>query len=174
MIWAEIWQILGPILGGLIAAAAGLGVYFSLRSANNLKAKRDYRQRLKSLLISYENEIKRNISLLEQELSDEGEYVEYLQTKSRDVMLYTLGEIPLEEATHTMRYVVESYTIFDEANHMLEQIESMMEHNTDARGIYAKRSEFVKAKLNILKWDLAQIHKVMEDIKARVPESNLS
>ncbi len=174
MTWLQIWQILGPALGGAIAGAAGLTAYLVIRTLDRKTRNQDFLQRLKTFLLSYENEIKRNIDLLGRELSDEGEYVEFLPTRSRDVMLYTLGEIPLAEATGAMRYVVESYAIFDEANHMLEQIQSLMEHNGDAHQAYAKRAEFVKEKLNILKWDVEQIHKIMERIKSRVPESDLS
>jgi hypothetical protein len=170
----DLWLFLGPALGGLVAAGAALAVYFMVRSQDSRKANRDNLQRLRSFLLSYENEISRNIDLLNLELTETGEFIEPLSTQSRDVMLYTLGEIPLSEATDAMRYVVESYAVFDEANYMLAQIESALEHNGDARKLYARRTEFIREKLNILNWDLAQIHKIMEAIEVPSKKSDLS
>ncbi|GEM_PF-6462850 len=169
----DLWYVLGPIIGGMISALAGIGLYFVFRQLERRDKKKDASQRLKTFLVSYENEIKRNIELLEKELSEHGEYVEFMPTRSRDVMLYTLGEIALPQATDAMRYVVESYSIFDEANNMLEQLESMLEHNEDAKGIYLKRGDFIKEKLNILKWDIAQIQKIMEELKIASSQNNL-
>lgn len=170
----DLWYIAGPVIGGLIAAGLGLGLFFIVRSVDRRDKEKAFRLRLKTFLISYENEIKRNVMVLERELSDEGEFLEPLSTQSRDVMLYTLGEIPLSEASEAMRYVVESYAVFDEANSMLAHIETIMEHNGDARAVFAKRATFISDKLQILNWDLAQIDKISDGIRTGVDESELS
>ncbi|MBN2379778.1 hypothetical protein JXM67_08260 [candidate division WOR-3 bacterium] len=174
MTWDHIWQIAGPVAGGLIAAATGLGAYLISRALDRKRAEKDNLHRLRSFLLSYESELGRNLVVLERQAHDQCEHLEYLPVQGRDVMLYTLGQIPATQATKAVRFITESYTIFDEVNQLLGQVEVLIEHNGDTRQMIARRREFIAEKLPIVRWDLAQIGKILEEIGAPTSEKDLS
>jgi len=170
----QIWFVAGPVTGGIIAAVAGLGAYLISRSLRSKRKKQDNLHRLRSFLLSYENELGRNLAVLERQAQEHFEHLEYLPVQGRDVMLYTLAQIPASEATEAVRYVSESYTIFDEVNQLLGQIEVLLEHNGDARQLIARRREFISEKLPIVKWDYTQIGKILKEIGAPTSEKDLT
>ena len=174
MNWEFFWQIAGPVVGGIVAAGAGLGAYLVARARTKSRERKEGMQRLRSFLVIYENELSANIGLIGRQLTDNTGFLEYLPIQGHDTIAHTIGSIPYSQATDAVRYVVESYAIIDELNQITARIESQIEHEGDARQLIAQRREFAEGKLPILKWDHDQLVKIREAIKSRIAGSDLS